>query len=79
MSSLDIPQVAMKDSITAQKLAAHWPLGRRDRDVINGLAGRALQPLRTGTDLFTQVTALVGEAEQDRSERYRYRIASTEP
>jgi hypothetical protein len=34
---------------------------------------------RGRTDLFTQVTALVGEAEQDRSERYRYRIASTEP
>lgn len=54
MSSLDIPHAAMKDSITTLNLAAHWPLGRPDRDMINALACRTLAPLRTGTDLFAQ-------------------------
>src|SRR3546814_20788033 len=54
MSSLDIPHAAMKDSITTLNLAAHWPLGRRDRDMINALACRTRPPLRTGTDLFAQ-------------------------
>lgn len=54
MSSLYMSAITMNDSITALKLAAHWPLDPRHREVINRLVGRPLQPLRIGSDLFAQ-------------------------
>jgi hypothetical protein len=51
----------------------------RLREVALSMGGACFPSTARGrNDLFTQVSALVTEAQQDRAERYRYRIASTE-
>jgi hypothetical protein len=51
----------------------------RLREVALSMGGACFPSTARGrNDLFTQVSALVAEAQRDKTERYRYRIASTE-